>query len=86
MPRGLARYEHTGNFHFLTFSCYRRLQHLGTAAARSLFEDALERVRRRYRFVVAGFVVMPEHVHLLIGEPQKERFPAWFTLSSFQWQ
>ncbi|HEU5350930.1 MAG TPA: transposase [Terracidiphilus sp.] len=71
MPRGLVRYEHTGNFHFLTFSCYRRLQHLGTAAARSLFEDALERVRRRYRFVVAGFVVMPEHVHLLIGEPQK---------------
>ncbi len=71
MPRGLIRYEHTGNFHFLTFSCYHRLQHLGLAAARSLFEDALERVRRRYRFVVAGFVVMPEHVHLLVGEPQK---------------
>jgi hypothetical protein len=26
-----------------------------------LFEDALERVRRRYLFVVAGYVVMPEH-------------------------
>ena len=25
----------------------------------------------RYRFVVAGYVVMPEHVHLLIGEPQR---------------
>jgi putative transposase len=71
MPRGLIRYEHTGNFHFLTFSCYHRFQHLGSAAARGLFEDALERVRRRYRFVVAGFVVMPEHVHLLVGEPQK---------------
>jgi putative transposase len=69
MPRGLIRYEHTGNFHFLTFSCYRRVQHLGTGAARDLFEDALERVRRRYRFVIAGYVVMPEHVHLLIGEP-----------------
>ena len=71
MPSGLIRYELTGNFHFLTFSCYHRFQHLGSAAARDLFEDALERVRRRYRFVVAGYVAMPEHVHLLVGEPQK---------------
>ena len=71
MPRGLVRYEHTGGFHFLTFSCYRRRPYLRSVAAMKLFEDALERVRRRYRFVVAGYVVMPEHVHLLIGEPQK---------------
>ena len=36
-----------------------------------LFEDALERVRRRYLFAVAGYVVMPEHVHLLVNEPQR---------------
>jgi putative transposase len=35
-----------------------------------LFEDALERARRRYLFVVAGYVVMPEHVHLLVNEPK----------------
>jgi putative transposase len=70
MTRGLVRYEHTGSFHFLTFSCYHRLPYL-SAEARDLFEDALERVRQRYRFAVAGYVVMPEHVHLLIGEPQK---------------
>jgi putative transposase len=71
MPPGLIRYEHTGNFHFLTFSCFHRLQYLGTPAVRDLFEDALERTRLRYRFVVAGYVVMPEHIHLLIGEPLK---------------
>jgi len=71
MPHGLIRYEHTGNFHFLTFSCYHRAQYLHTKESRNLFEDALERIRIRYRFVVAGYVVMPEHVHLLIGEPQK---------------
>jgi putative transposase len=71
MPSGLIRYEHTGSFHFLTFSCYHRFQYLGAAEACDLFEDALERVRERYRFVVAGYVVMPEHVHLLIGEPVK---------------
>jgi hypothetical protein len=30
-----------------------------------------ERVRLRYLFVVAGYVVMPEHVHLLVNEPQR---------------
>jgi REP element-mobilizing transposase RayT len=30
----------------------------------------LEQTRVRYRFVVVGYVVMPEHVHLLITEPE----------------
>jgi putative transposase len=70
MTRGLVRYHHSGDFHFLTFSCFHRQQHLGSASARDTFVDALERIRLRYRFVLAGYVVMPEHVHLLIGEPQ----------------
>jgi putative transposase len=65
------RYQQTGEFHFLTFSCYRRLPYLSTIAAMKLFEDALERVRRRYLFVIAGYVVMPEHVHLLVNEPKR---------------
>ena len=36
-----------------------------------LFEDALKRVRRRYLFAIAGYVVMPEHVHLLVNEPAR---------------
>jgi putative transposase len=31
----------------------------------------LEQVGCRYRFVVVGYVVMPEHVHLLLGEPKR---------------
>jgi putative transposase len=41
--------------------------------ARNLFESALERIRRKYRFVVAGYVVMPEHVHPLVNEPRRTR-------------
>jgi putative transposase len=63
------RYQQTGEFHFLTFSCFRRRAYLSTVAAMELFEDALERVRLRYLFAVAGYVVMPEHVHLLVNEP-----------------
>jgi putative transposase len=65
------RYQQTGEFHFLTFSCYRRRPYLSTVAAMDLFEDALERVRLRYLFAVAGYVVMPEHVHLLVSEPKR---------------
>ena len=65
------RHQQTGEFHFLTFSCYRRRPYLSPAAAMDLFEDALERVRLRYLFAVAGYVVMSEHVHLLVNEPQR---------------
>ena len=34
------------------------------------FERELEAVRLRYGLVVAGYVLMPEHVHLLVGEPR----------------
>jgi putative transposase len=66
-----VRYQHSGDLHFVTFSCYRRQPHLGDAAARAIFEQSLETMRKRYVFYVTGFVVMPEHVHLLISEPQR---------------
>ena len=37
--------------------------------AYSVFQKELEMVRLRYGFVVAGYVLMPEHVHLLVSEP-----------------
>ncbi len=71
MPRGLIRYQQTGDFHFLTFSCFHRLPYLNPVAAREIFESSLESMRLRHQFVVAGYVVMPEHVHLLVSEPQR---------------
>ena len=72
MVEGLKRYQKMGHLHFVTFCCYRRQSHLEGAIARDLFEDALERIRRRYEFLVTGYVVMPEHIHLLVSEPAKE--------------
>jgi len=70
MTQGLRRFQQAGTFHFLTFSCYRRRPYLRSAAARDVFEESLECMRRRYAFVVVGYVVMPEHVHLLVNEPK----------------
>ena len=71
MPRRLHRYYGAGYSHFITTTCHQRLPLLNSPRHRDLFLRVLEQVRRRYRFAVAGYVVMPEHVHLLISEPQR---------------
>jgi putative transposase len=71
MPNRLHRYYGAGYSHFITTSCYQRLPLLGSARNRDLFVQVLEQVRRRYHFVLAGYVVMPEHAHLLISEPER---------------
>ncbi|HZQ92040.1 MAG TPA: transposase [Terriglobales bacterium] len=70
MPAGLKRYYGAQHLHFITSSCYRRQTYLGSAKRRDLFLRILEEVRKKYRFVVVGYVVMPEHFHLLISEPE----------------
>jgi REP-associated tyrosine transposase len=71
MPWGLRRYQQTRQLHFITFCCYHRASLLGTRQARNTFVTVLERVRRWYGFYVVGYVVMPEHVHLLLSEPER---------------
>jgi putative transposase len=71
MTKGLVRYQQCSVFHFVTFSCYRRQAFLGSATAYRLFERELEVVRVRCGLVVAGYALMPEHLHLLVGEPRR---------------
>lgn len=69
MPSGLKRYYGEGHLHFITFSCYLRLPLLDSARARDIFLVELGHVRDAMGFRLVGYVVMPEHVHLLISEP-----------------
>jgi len=70
MTDGLERHYGKGALHFITFSCYRRLPLLITARARDTFLQELARVRTETGFRLIGYVVMPEHVHLLMSEPK----------------
>jgi putative transposase len=70
MPTGLKRYQGHGYDHFITFSCYHRLPYLDTDEARILFETELEKLRIRHQFFVFGYLLMPNHVHLLLSEPK----------------
>ena len=69
MPDGLRRLHHSGQSHFLTFSCYHRLPLLAQMQMQETFLLALEQTRRRFQMRVYGYVVMPEHVHLRLSEP-----------------
>jgi putative transposase len=71
MPRGLKHFQQSGQLHFLTFSCYRRRPNFATPHSRGCFESSLERVRLSYGLCLYGYVVMPEHVHLLVNEPER---------------
>ena len=71
MPLGLRRYHHSGQSHFLTFSCYRRQSYFQSPWTCDLFLTCLEIMRQRLGMYIYGYVVMPEHVHLLLSEPRE---------------
>jgi len=71
MPWGLKRFQESGHSHFVTFSCYHRRPLLTSDPTKRIFELALERVRHSFGLRVYGYVVMPEHVHLLVSEPER---------------
>lgn len=71
MREALKRYYGQRHLHFITCSCYHRLPLLRSAQAKNMFAGILGEVRESYGFALVGYVVMPEHVHILIGEPER---------------
>lgn len=69
MKNRLERRYGWNHLHFITCSCCRRLPFLASERRRDLFLRILREVRHRYDFALLGYVVMPEHIHLLISEP-----------------
>ena len=71
MPKRLQRHYGQKHLHFVTFCCYQRRRYLETVRARNLFVKVLGEVRTKFNFLLVGYVVMPDHVHLLLSEPPK---------------
>ncbi len=55
-----------GHAHELTFSCYQRWPLLGKDRTRQWLIDALGNSRRRWNLELWAYVIMPEHVHILL--------------------
>ena len=71
MPTGLRRFHRSGQSHFVTFTCYHRRAYLNLPDVCDLFVQCLESMRCRFAMCVYGYVVMPEHVHLLVDQPEE---------------
>jgi putative transposase len=69
MPRGLRRFQKAESLHFITCSCFHRSPFLEASRPKDILEDILEQVRARHQARMYAYVLMPEHVHLLINEP-----------------
>ena len=73
MTRGLHRFQESGQSHFVTFSCHHRQPNFATPELFDLFVQCLENTRCQFALCVYGYVVMPEHVHLLLSEPPEAK-------------
>ena len=69
MPYGLKRFQKAEALHFITFSCFHRLPFLEASEPKDTVEAVLEVTRARHQERIYAYVLMPEHVHLLINEP-----------------
>jgi REP element-mobilizing transposase RayT len=59
---------------FISGSAYRRTPIFRNAKASDLFLQTLEAYRRKYGFLILGYVLMPDHYHLLVWFPENGRF------------
>lgn len=63
----------TNHAHFLTFSCYGRRKLLRDPEVKDKLLELWETARLRMDFALFGYVVMPEHAHVLI-HPRNESY------------
>jgi putative transposase len=60
------RFNDPGHTHCLTFSCFRRQRFLAKDRSRGWCVDAVDKARDKHGFHLWAYVVMPEHVHLIV--------------------
>jgi putative transposase len=66
-----------GQLQFITTSTYRRLKLFDSERFRWTFVQVLRRLRRETGSLLIGWVLMPEHFHLLIKPEPAESTSSW---------
>lgn len=62
----LKRYNIPNHAHELTFSCYQKRPYLKDPAICEIFMQELDHARQRFSIKIWAYVLMPDHVHLLL--------------------
>lgn len=81
-------YQDELHIHFVTFSCYKRRQHLQHDVAKRVVIGELGSQLSKYDGSCLGFVVMHNHVHSLVWFPRSGQLSTfmnqWKTLTSIR--
>ncbi|MEA2085338.1 MAG: transposase [Thermodesulfobacteriota bacterium] len=62
----IRHFNDPGHAHFLTFSCYRQLPLLSRERTRRWLIQAIANAMQRHETALLSYVIMPEHVHLIV--------------------
>ncbi len=62
----LRHYDNLGTARFVTFSCYRKLHYFKDEIIFKMFLEYLSNAKEKYQFKLYGYVIMPDHVHLVL--------------------
>ncbi len=62
----IRHFHEPGDLHELTFSCYRRMPLLTNDVWRGMLCRSIDKAIVRWNFRLVAFVLMPEHVHVLV--------------------
>ncbi len=60
------RWNEPGHAHSITFSCFQRRPFLSKDRSRQWTVDALDKARKKHNVHLWAYVLMPEHLHLLV--------------------
>ncbi len=66
MPSRLRRHDQPGHVHFWTISCHRRLGFFHDDGMKRVVVDGLCLLQAKFGVCLIGYVIMPEHVHVLV--------------------
>jgi len=69
MPE-LRHYDDLGTARFVTFGCHDQQCLLSDISAKKILVSQINNAREKYRFKIFGYVIMPDHVHLVIYPPE----------------
>ena len=67
----LRHYDHDGRARFITFCTHKKIPLLTNNRFRKIFINALSDIRIRYELKLLGYVIMPDHVHLVVVPPEE---------------
>jgi putative transposase len=79
----IQHFNDPGHAHFLTFSCYKQLPLLSSDRTKLWLVQAINESKNKHRFSVFAYVIMPEHVHLIV-QPLNQHYDIALILKSIK--